>query len=316
MSVISTHHLTKIFGHFKAVDDLSIEVQEGEIYGFLGPNGSGKTTVIKMLCGLLIPSSGDASVLGFDTLKDGEQIRQNVGYMSQKFSLYEDLSVLENMYFYGSIYGLLGKHLQERIDFLLNKLNLLPYKERLAGKLSGGWKQRLAFACAIIHEPKVLFLDEPTAGIDPVARRELWDIFFEYAASGVTFFVTTHYMDEAERCGSLGYIYRSKLIVNGTLEELRNHPRVNIAGYTRVQILATPVAKALDILKQCDFVQDATIFGRGVHLLLRKDISNQQLLELLEKNGIQCEEINAISASLEDVFVALTQMVNENAERI
>ena len=311
MSVIETHDLTKTFDTFKAVDGLTIEVKEGEIYGFLGPNGSGKTTVIKMLCGLLIPSGGKASVLGFDTVKDGEAIRQNVGYMSQKFSLYEDLTVFENMHFYGSIYGLIPDVLEKRIDFLLQKLNLVLYKDRLSGNLSGGWKQRLAFACAIIHEPKVLFLDELTAGIDPVARRELWDIFFEYAANGITFFVTTHYMDEAERCGSLGYIYRGKLIANGTLLELRNHPSVKVEGYVRMEINATPIAKALEILKKCDFMQEATIFGRGVHVLCQREVKKEQIVALLEKSGVVCEEIREIESSLEDVFVALTKKENE-----
>ena len=311
MSVIRTENLTKTFGHFIAVDSLNLDVKAGEIYGFLGPNGSGKTTVIKMLCGLLIPNGGSASVLGYDVLTDGEAIRQNVGYMSQKFSLYEDLSVAENLYFYGSIYGLGGEILEKRVAFLIEKLSLVPYKERLAGNLSGGWKQRLAFACAIIHEPKILFLDEPTAGIDPVARRELWDIFFEYAALGITFFVTTHYMDEAERCGSLGYIYRSKLIVNDTLEALLNHPSVHVQGYKRVEIKATPIAQALDILKQCSEVRDATIFGRGVHVVVDERLTHEAIERLLKAKGVVCEEIREIDASLEDVFVALTKRENE-----
>ncbi len=311
MSVIKTENLTKTFGNFTAVDSLTFDVKVGEIYGFLGPNGSGKTTVIKMLCGLLIPNGGSASVLGYDVLTDGEAIRQNVGYMSQKFSLYEDLSVAENLYFYGSIYGLGGEILEKRVAFLIEKLSLVLYKERLAGNLSGGWKQRLAFACAIIHEPKILFLDEPTAGIDPVARRELWDIFFEYAALGITFFVTTHYMDEAERCGSLGYIYRSKLIVNDTLEALLNHPSVHVQGYKRVEIKATPIAQALDILKQCSEVRDATIFGRGVHVVVDERLTHEAIERLLKAKGVVCEEIREIDASLEDVFVALTKRENE-----
>ncbi|MDD3342613.1 MAG: ABC transporter ATP-binding protein [Sulfurospirillaceae bacterium] len=316
MNAISTEGLTKRFGSFTAVSDLNIEVKQGEIYGFLGPNGSGKTTVIKMLCGLLAPSAGKASVLGFDAQDEGEMIRQNVGYMSQKFSLYEDLSVAENMRFYGSIYGLNATKLNERIAFLLAKLELLPYQERLAGKLSGGWKQRLAFACAIIHEPKVLFLDEPTAGIDPVARRQLWDIFFEYAALGVTFFVTTHYMDEAERCGSLGYIYLSKLVINGSLEEIRHHPSINPQGYRRVEVFATPIAKALACLKNYDFVKDATIFGRSVHLLYHEKYSIEMILKQLENDGVTCEKIIPLEPSLEDAFVSFTTMADENAQRI
>ena len=311
MNVIKTENLTKVFGAFTAVDGVSLEIKEGEIYGFLGPNGSGKTTVIKMLCGLLIPNGGEASVLGFDVVRDGEAIRERVGYMSQKFSLYEDLSVAENLYFYGSIYGLKAERLEKRVAFLLEKLSLNPYTNRLAGNLSGGWKQRLAFGCAIIHEPKVLFLDEPTAGIDPVARRELWDIFFEYAALGVTFFVTTHYMDEAERCGSLGYIYRSKLIANGTLEALLRHPSVQEDGYKRVHIKAKPIAKALDVLKQCSMVRDATIFGRGVHVVLEETMTYETISALLAKSGVVCEKVEEIEASLEDVFVALTKRESE-----
>lgn len=245
---IETSHLSKYFGDFVAVDDLSIAIQAGEIYGFLGPNGSGKTTVIKMLCGLLAPTSSSAKVLGYDTITQGEEIRANVGYMSQQFTLYDDLSVLENMYFYGSIYGLSHNAIQTKQQFLLKKLGLLPYQERLAGELSGGWKRRLSFACAIMHEPKMIFLDEPTAGIDPVARRELWDIFFEYASMGVSFFVTTHYMDEAQRCDALGYIYLSKLIVNDKLDHLLASPQLHPKGFHRAKVVASPIAKALEIL--------------------------------------------------------------------
>lgn len=311
MTTIQTTNLTKKFNNSTVVNDLSIEVKEGEIYGFLGPNGSGKTTVIKMLCGLLIPDGGEASVLGFDTVKEGEEIRKNVGYMSQKFSLYEDLTVLENMYFYGSIYGLDNKKIEERVNFLLDKLELRVFQDKLSGNLSGGWKQRLAFACAIFHEPKVVFLDEPTAGIDPVARRDLWDIFFEYAANKMTFFVTTHYMDEAERCGSLGYIYLGNLIANGTLNELRNLKEVNPAGFKRAELSATPIAKALSILKNAPFVQEATIFGRYVHLLYSETISHDAIVKYLDENEITCDEVRDIAPSLEDVFVTLTKRVDK-----
>jgi ABC-type multidrug transport system ATPase subunit len=307
---IKTTNLTKTFNDIAVVNNLNIEVKEGEIYGFLGPNGSGKTTVIKMLCGLLIPDGGSGSVLGFDTVIDGEEIRKNVGYMSQKFSLYEDLTVLENMHFYGSIYGLTQKQIDTRANFLLDKLELLVFENKLAGNLSGGWKQRLAFACAIFHEPKVLFLDEPTAGIDPVARRDLWDIFFEYAANKMTFFVTTHYMDEAERCGSLGYIYLGNLIANGTLDELRALKEVNPEGYKRAEVMATPIAKALKIFKNAPFVQEATIFGRFVHLLYDDTITDEKLIQYLKVNDVICEDVRAIAPSLEDVFVTLTKLAD------
>ncbi|MDD2697180.1 MAG: ABC transporter ATP-binding protein [Arcobacteraceae bacterium] len=310
ITTIKTTNLTKKFNNISVVNNLNIEVKEGEIYGFLGPNGSGKTTVIKMLCGLLIPDGGSGSVLGFDTVIDGEEIRKNVGYMSQKFSLYEDLTVLENMHFYGSIYGLTQKQIDTRANFLLDKLDLRVFENKLAGNLSGGWKQRLAFACAIFHEPKVLFLDEPTAGIDPVARRDLWDIFFEYAANKMTFFVTTHYMDEAERCGSLGYIYLGNLIANGTLDELRALKEVNPEGYKRAEVMATPIAKALKIFKNAPFVQEATIFGRFVHLLYQENISNDEIINYLKENDVECDEVRAIAPSLEDVFVTLTKLAD------
>lgn len=311
MNPIIIDNITKKFGDFTAVKDISLKVNEGEIYGLLGPNGSGKTTLIKMLCGLLLPTSGKAQVLGFDTVLNGEEIRQNIGYMSQQFSLYEDLSVEENMNFYGSIYGLDNKAIKNRKDFLLEKLYLSNYASKLTGNLSGGWKRRLAFACAILHEPKVLFLDEPTAGIDPVARRELWDIFFEYAAKGISFFVTTHYMDEAERCGSLGYIYLSKLIANGTLDELKNHPNINPSGFIRAEVVATPIAKALDLLKKASFIKEATIFGHSVHIVYKEEILPEEICKYLSNHNIVSHEIRQIEPSLEDVFVTLTQIADK-----
>jgi len=213
---ITAQHLVRRFGTFTAVNDVSFTVQKGEIFGFLGPNGSGKTTVIKMLTGLLPLSDGEATVQGIDVRKDPETVRENIGYMSQNFSLYSDLTVQENLTFYGRIYGLNEQNLRRRIDEIVQLNGLAPYYKRLAAQLSGGWKQRLALGCAMLHEPKLIFLDEPTAGIDPVARRQLWDLLFDLSAHGITFFVTTHYMDEAEYCHRLALMYNGKIVAMDT----------------------------------------------------------------------------------------------------
>lgn len=217
---IKVDHLTKAFGDRKAVDDLSFAIKPGQIFGFLGPNGSGKSTTIRMLCGILTPTGGDGQVLGIE-LKDGETIKQHIGYMSQKFSLYEDLTVSENMQFYGGVYGLDGKHLSERYDYLLALTGLKDREEQLAGTLSGGWKQRLALGCALLHRPQLLFLDEPTAGVDPLSRRIFWDLIRLLSKEGVTILVTTHYMDEAEHCDILGFIFQGRMLDFGTPKEIK-----------------------------------------------------------------------------------------------
>ena len=303
---ISAEHLVRRFGDFTAVDDVSFRVEKGEIFGFLGPNGSGKTTVIKMLTGLLPLSAGSAWVEGLDVRTDAEAVRERIGYMSQKFSLYDDLTVAENLQFYGRIYGLEPTRMKRRIDEIVQLNGLAPYMDRLAAKLSGGWKQRLALGCAMLHEPKLLFLDEPTAGIDPVARRELWDLLFELSGHGITFFVTTHYMDEAERCSHVAYIYYGKLIADGTPADLKQIPDVQPAGTKRVEISTPEVTRALRVARKIPGIRSATIFGESIHALVEDRFDLPDLRAQLLKNDITVNEIRPLTPSLEDVFVELT----------
>ncbi len=303
---ISAEHLVRRFGSFAAVNDVTFRVEKGEIFGFLGPNGSGKTTVIKMLTGLLPLSGGEASVLGINVRKDPETVRENIGYMSQNFSLYSDLTVTENLTFYGRIYGLSSDRLRQRMDDIVQLNGLGPYMNRLAAQLSGGWKQRLALGCAMLHEPKLIFLDEPTAGIDPVARRQLWDLLFELSAHGITFFVTTHYMDEAERCSHVAYIYFGKVIADGTPDTLRQLPEVQPAGTYRVEITTPEVTRALRIARTIPGIRSATIFGQSIHALINDDLDPEYLRAQLLKQGIVVAEIRPLAPSLEDVFVELT----------
>jgi ABC-2 type transport system ATP-binding protein len=303
---ISAEHLVRRFGDFTAVNDVSFRVEKGEIFGFLGPNGSGKTTVIKMLTGLLPLSEGSAWVEGLDVRTDAEAVRERIGYMSQKFSLYDDLTVTENLQFYGRIYGLEPARMKRRIDETVQLNGLAPYMDRLAAKLSGGWKQRLALGCAMLHEPKLLFLDEPTAGIDPVARRELWDLLFELSGHGITFFVTTHYMDEAERCSHVAYIYYGKLIADGTPAELKQIPDVQPAGTKRVEISTPEVTRALRVARKIPGIRSATIFGESIHALVEDRFDLPDLRAQLLKNDITVNDIRPLTPSLEDVFVELT----------
>jgi len=305
--VITAENLTIRFGDFTAVDNVSFAVSRGEVFGFLGPNGSGKTTIIKALCGLLKVSSGSGSILGMDIRKESTAIKQHVGYMSQKFGLYEDLTVVENMDFYGGVYGLDDATLERRKREVVELTSLAPYLERRSGRLSGGWKQRLALACAIIHSPEVVFLDEPTAGIDPVARRALWDLLFQLSGEGVTFFVTTHYMDEAERCGRVGYIYLSKLIAIGSVDELKALPAANPPGTERMELECPNASAALAIVRKLPYVREATIFGRAIHVLIDKQVGGDQLGRDLTSCGCADSSIRPVAPSLEDVFVTLTQ---------
>lgn len=304
--MISVQNLTKRFGNFTAVDGVSFSVGKGAIFGFLGPNGSGKSTVIRMLCGILSPSEGKASIGGYDVVADSDQLKGTIGYMSQKFSLYDELTVTENLLFYGRLYGIKGETLRQRMDELISLTHLAPYVGRRAALLSGGWRQRLAMACCLVHKPTVLFLDEPTAGIDPVARRELWDLLFEFSSQGITLFVTTHYMDEAERCSHVGYIYLSKLIVCGEPDDLKQLPEVNPKGARRLDVTCDHVTVGLQAVRRLPGVRSATVFGQSMHLLVERRITEQQIHELLARVNIQQADIRPIAPSLEDVFVTLT----------
>ena len=227
MAAIFTENLTKKFGSFTAVDAISFEVGQGEIFGFLGANGAGKTTAMRMLCGLLTPTSGRAEVAGFDVFKNAEMVKRNIGYMSQKFSLYEDLTIAENVRFFGGVYGLSRAKIAEKTRFLLEKLDLGSSAKSLTGALPLGWKQKLAFSVAQIHDPKIVFLDEPTGGVDPITRRQFWEMIYESAAQGVTIFVTTHYMDEAEYCDRVSVMVDGKIEALGTPTELKNNFKTN-----------------------------------------------------------------------------------------
>jgi len=306
--VITADHLTIRFGDFTAVNDVSFSINKGELFGFLGPNGSGKTTIIKALCGLLAPTEGSGTILGMDIRRQASEIKRHVGYMSQKFGLYEDLTVAENLNFYAGVYGITGPPAVKRTAEILDLTGLHPYLTRRVSKLSGGWKQRLALGCAIIHSPEVVFLDEPTAGIDPVARRSLWDLFFQLSGQGVTFFVTTHYMDEAERCGRVGYIYMSNLVALGSIAELQHLPAANPQGASRVQIDVPNVSRILASLRTQPGVREATIFGRSIHALV--DTSQIQALQQQFPDAT----IKTILPSLEDVFVTLTLEIMKEAQ--
>jgi ABC-2 type transport system ATP-binding protein len=298
--VLDIRDVTIRYGTLTAVDRVTLGVARGEVFGLLGPNGSGKTTLIRALCGLLPLAEGTALVLGHDVSTEAEEIRSAIGYMSQKFALYEDLTARENLDFYAGIYGLSAEETGRRQTTLVNLVGLAPYLDRRAGQLSGGWKQRLALACALLHQPRLVFLDEPTAGIDPVARRDLWDLLFRLSAEGITLFVTTHYMDEAERCARVGYLYQGRLLAVGTPDELTRWPGVTPPGTRRLEILGPNVALLLERLRGRAGVHQATIFGQAVQALVDAGRSAADL-------GLADLQVREAAASLEDVFVALAR---------
>jgi ABC-type multidrug transport system ATPase subunit len=300
--------VSRDFGTFRALNRVSLTVRRGEIYGLLGPNGSGKSTLMRILCGLLTPTEGVASVDGLDVRTQGEEIRRRIGYVPQRFSLYEDLSVLENLDFFASVYGLKGRRFKERREWAIDLTKLEPYRHRLAGQLSGGWKQRLSLAAGLMHEPRVLFLDEPTAGIDPVARRELWNLLFELAATEVTFVVTTHYMDEAERCGTVGYLYLSRLLVSGKPSDLVKLPVVTPEGMRRVAAeCAEGAAAVMSLARSLPYVEEVTIFGNSLHILIQGSVTEDRIAADLKAGAHADVRVRPIEPALEDVFVRLTR---------
>jgi ABC-type multidrug transport system ATPase subunit len=307
-AVIKAEGLGKKFGALTAVDDVSFAIEAGEIFGFLGPNGSGKSTVIRMLCGLLQPTAGRAELAGFDVVKQSEEIKKRIGYMSQRFSLYEDLTVEENLDFFGAIYGLSRADMAQRQRMVVDLAGLEGRRSQLAATLSGGYKQRLALACSLLHDPKIVFLDEPTAGIDPVARREIWDLLFHLAAEGTTLFVSTHYMDEAERCSRVAYIYLAKLIALGRPQDLKRLPEITPDGSSWFEITSDDATHLLPELRQHPSIVDATIFGEAAHALARQGTDGATLEKYFQQRGVANVRCRAVPPSLEDVFVTLTRI--------
>jgi ABC-2 type transport system ATP-binding protein len=294
--------VVKRFGNFVAVDRISLEIGSGEIFGFLGPNGAGKSTTIRMLCGLLRPSSGQGWVNGLDIVSQSEQIKSNLGYMSQRFSLYDDLRVEENMAFFGGIYGLDSSACETRILEVLSLIGLEERRRSLTRELPTGLKQRLALGCALLHQPPIIFLDEPTSGVDPGTRRNFWDLIYTLADGGVTVFVTTHYMEEAEYCNRIGLIDRGRLIALGSPAELKSK---HLEG-TIYEIATDHVLAAVEALAPVDGVLDAAVFGRALHVRLRQNIDAKDYLPaFLNSSGLEVNSIRPIEPTLEDVFVAL-----------
>ena len=294
--------LVKAFGKFVAVDHVSFQVRRGEIFGFLGPNGAGKSTTIRMLCGLLMPTSGKGRVAGFDIMKEPEKIKQVIGYMSQKFSLYEDLTVIENLHFFGGVYGLLGSLQKEREEKALEMAGLKDLRDRITRTLAVGWKQRLALSCSILHEPSILFLDEPTSGVDPISRRNFWGLIQQMGERGVTTFVTTHYMDEAEYCDRLALIYQGKIIALGTPSELK----LKTLGQGVMEVECDPLISALELLKKEPWISESAIFGDSLHVIGKEGVGlEQRVTVLFQKHGILLKRMGWIRPSLEDVFVSL-----------
>src|SRR5690348_1382310 len=301
---VEIHDLVKAFGAFVAVDHVSLQVKKGEIFGFLGPNGAGKSTTIRMLCGLLTPTSGEASVSGFDVKTQPEEIRRNIGYMSQKFSLYDDLTVDQNIDFFSGMYGVPRATRPERKAYVLEMANLKERRDAMTRTLSGGWKQRLALGCAILHDPPVLFLDEPTSGVDPIARGAFWNLIHDLAETGHTVFVSTHYMDEAEYCHRLALMYRGKVIALGTPEELKR----DLDGHGLLRLDTGATLDTMRTLESVPGVIESAVFGGGLHVVVDDGQAvMERIRQKLESEKIQIRRLEPITPSLEDVFVAMIE---------
>jgi ABC-2 type transport system ATP-binding protein len=303
---IAVEGLSRRFGRFVAVDNLSFDVRRGEVFGFLGSNGAGKSTTIRMLCGLLAPTSGRASVDGIDVGRDPEGVKRRIGYMSQRFSLYELLTVDQNIRFYAGLYGLTRDRLERRREFALRMAGLAGREQQLARDLAGGWRQRLALGCALLHEPPIVFLDEPTGGVDPISRREFWRLIDDLSASGTTVLVTTHYLDEAERCDRIAIIHAGQLAALGTNAELKT----SFADRPILELRSADPVQAMRILDETPFVEKTSLFGTAVHAVLRgREVTEQHVRETLSNAGVAVTSVHAVVPSLEDVFLDVVDRV-------
>ena len=303
MYSIEVKNLTKKFGDFTSVDSVSFNVKKGEIFGFLGANGAGKSTTIRMLCGILEPTEGDALVGGFSVAKDPDKVKLNIGYMSQKFSLYNDLTVEENINFFGGVYGLSGKELDERKKWVLTISNLLGKEKIITGSLPGGIKQRLALGTAVIHKPKIVFLDEPTSGVDPISRRNFWDLIVKLSDEGITIFVTTHYLEEAEFCNNIILINAGKIIAEGNPTELKT----KYLDTDIIDIECSNAVAAMEILQKQKFVQDISIFGNNLHISVTKGFNDFDKIREVIQTAAEVKLIEKIVPTLEDVFINLLE---------
>jgi ABC-2 type transport system ATP-binding protein len=309
-NAVEIRHLVKQFGDFVAVDNVTLDVGRGEIFGFLGPNGAGKSTTIRILCGLLEPTSGDATVAGFDVKTQPEQIKQNIGYMSQKFSLYDDLTVEENIDLFSGIYGVARDRRDERKKFVLAMSGLMERRKSMTRLLAGGWKQRLALGCAILHEPPILFLDEPTSGVDPIARRDFWDLIYQLSAAGHTVFVSTHYMDEAEYCHRLALMYRGKVIALGSPQQLKD----SLVGHHIFDLESSDTLAAMTALEGRPGISEVAVFGGGLHVTIADPASGvPEVRRILDSQSISIQRFESIPPSMEDVFVAMIEQEERKA---